>query len=330
VFPNVEVRHLHAVIALGEELHFTKAALRLNLTQSALSRQITEIEKQLRFRLFTRDNRRVVRVELTDAGQVFVAEARSSLLHMERAFHLARTAHDGAGNVLTIGHSHDADQAWTSDLLAVRLPLYPKLAIRLISQFAIELVRSVLAGELNLALVTAPPEDSQIEAAQFALSPLYAALPEGHAAGQKEHLVLQDLAKDEWILFARRVHPVVHDAIMDAARREGIAPKRAHDIITPQEAIHLASEHVGVAILTKPTAVGCRTEGVVVKPLSDESLCFKTCLIMRKDDDSRLANEFARSFLRRYASQRIPPKPIGPSLSARVVDMKKAVPVPRR
>jgi DNA-binding transcriptional LysR family regulator len=330
VFPNVEVRHLHAVIALGEELHFTKAALRLNLTQSALSRQITEIEKQLRFRLFTRDNRRVVRVELTDAGRVFVAEARSSVLHMERAFHLARTAHDGAENVLTIGHSHEADQAWISDLLAVRLPLYPKLAIRLISQFSIELVRSVLAGELNLALVTAPPEDSQVEASPFALAPLYAALPEGHASAQKEPLALQDLAKDEWILFARRVHPVLHDAIMNAARREGIAPKRAHDIITPQEAIHLVSEHVGVAILTKPTALGCRAEGVVVKPLSDESLCFQTFVIMRKDDDSRLTNEFARSFLRRYAPQRIEPKPSGLSLSARVVDIKKAVRVPRR
>src|SRR5450755_4607127 len=176
VFPNVEVRHLHAVIALGEELNFTKAALRLHLTQSALSRQITEIEKQLRFRLFTRDNRRVVRVELTDAGRVFVAEARSSVLHMERAFHLARTDHDGAENVLTIGHSHEADQAWVSDLLAVRLPLYPNLAIRLISQFSIELVRSVLAGELNLALVTAPPKDSQIESSPFVLTPLYAVL----------------------------------------------------------------------------------------------------------------------------------------------------------
>ena len=330
MFPNVEVRHLHAVIALGEELYFTKAALRLNLTQSALSRQITEIEKQLRFRLFTRDNRRVVRVELTDAGRVFVAEARSSVLHMERAFHLARTAHDGAENVLTIGHSHEADQAWVSDLLAVRLPLYPKLAIRLISQFSIELVRSVLAGELNLALVTAPPEDSQIEAAPFVLSPLYVALPEGHAAAQKEHLALQDLAEDEWILFARRVHPVVHDAIMDAARREGIAPKRAHDIITPQEAIHLVSEHVGVAILTKPTALGCRAEGVVVKLLSDESLSFQTCVIMRKDDDSRLANEFARSFLRKYAYQRRPPMPTELPPPARVVSIKKANPDRRR
>jgi DNA-binding transcriptional LysR family regulator len=247
-------------------------------------------------------------VELTDAGRVFVAEARSSLSHMERAFHLARTAHDGAESVLTIGHSHEADQAWVSDLLAVRLPLYPKLAIRLISQFSIELVRSVLAGELNLALVTAPPEDSQIEAAPFALTPLYAALPESHAAAQKERLVLQDLAKDEWILFARRVHPIVHDAIMDAARREGIAPKRAHDIITPQEAVHLVSEHVGVAILTKPMALGVRAEGVLVKPLSNTSLCFQTCVIMRTDDDSRLANEFARSFLRKHAPQQLPPK----------------------
>jgi DNA-binding transcriptional LysR family regulator len=330
VFPNVEVRHLHAVIVLGEELNFTRAAHRLHLTQSALSRQITEIEEQHRFRLFTRDNRRVVRVELTDAGRVFVEEARSSLLHMDRAVHLARAAHDGADNVLMIGHSPDADQAWVSAILAIRLPLYPKLGIRLISEFSIELVRSVMAGELNLALVTAPPEDSQITAVTFALTPLYAALPETHAAAHKEHIELQDLANDEWILFARRVHPVVHDAIMDAARRKGIAPKHAHDIITAQQAVHLVSEHVGVAILTEPTALGFRAQGVVVKPLSDTSLCFQTCVITRTDDDSRLANEFARSFLRRYAPQRLPPKPIELSLSARVVSMKKAITAPRR
>ena len=165
--PNVEVRHLHAVIVLAEELNFTRAAHRLHLTQSALSRQITEIEEQHRFRLFTRDNRRVVRVELTDAGRVFVEEARSSLLHMDRAVHLARAVHDGADNVLMIGHSPNADQAWVSAMLAIRLPLYPKLRIRLISQFSIELVRSVMAGELNLALVAAPPEDSQITAAHL-------------------------------------------------------------------------------------------------------------------------------------------------------------------
>ena len=65
MFPNVEFRHLHAVIVLGEELNFTRAAHRLHITQSALSRQITEIEEQHRFRLFTRDNRKVVWSSLT-------------------------------------------------------------------------------------------------------------------------------------------------------------------------------------------------------------------------------------------------------------------------
>jgi DNA-binding transcriptional LysR family regulator len=316
---NLEVRHLHAVIVLGEELNFTRAAHRLHLTQSALSRQIIEIEKQHRFRLFTRDNRRVVPVELTDAGRVFIEEARSSLLHMERAVHLARSSHDGANNVLTIGHWPDADRAWISAILAVRLPLYPSLSTRLISQFSTELVRSIMSGELNLALAMAPPEDPQITAVPFALTPLYAVLPETHAAAQKEHVVLQDLAKDEWILFARRVHPVVHDAIIHAARREGIAPKHAHDPITSREAIQLVSEHVGIAILTKPTALGLSAEGVVVKPFSDASLCFQTCVVMRAGDDSRLVNEFARAFLRRYAPQRLSPKPVELSRPARVV-----------
>jgi len=314
VFPNVEVRHLHAVIVLAEELSFTRGAHRLHITQSTLSKQITEIEEQHRFHLFTRDNKKIV--ELTDAGRIFVEEARSALSHMERAVHLARAAHDEPDNVLLIGHSPYADQAWVSAILAIRLPLYPKLRIRLISQFSIELVRSVMAGELNLALVTAPAEDPQITAVPFALTPLYAVLPQTHAAAQKEHIVLQDLANDEWILLARRVHPVVHGAIMDAAQREGIAPKHAHDVITAQQAVHLVSEHVGVAILTKPTALGFRAEGVVVKPLSDTSLCFPTCVIMRTDDDSRLANEFARSFLRKYSPQRLPPKQMELWLSA--------------
>src|SRR5258708_17138853 len=146
-------------------------------------------------------------------------------------------------------------------ILSIRLPLYPKLRIQLISEFSNELVRSVMAGELNLALVTAPLENSQITAVPFALTPLYAALPESHPAAQKEHVALQDLTQDDWILFGRRVHPVIHDAIMDAAGREGISPKNAHDIITAQQAIHLVSERLGVAILTAPTCVGFTAHG---------------------------------------------------------------------
>src|ERR1700680_4072594 len=244
MFPNLEIRHLLAVITLAEELNFRRAANRLHLTQPALSKQITDLEAEHRFRLFTRDKRRIV--ELTDAGRVFIEEARSALLHAERAVHLAHAAYEGSDSILTIGYSPYADHDWISAMLAIRLPLYPRLGIRLKTQFAMESVHSVLVGEMNLALVTAPPQDAQITAVPFAPAPLYAVLPENHPAAHKERLVLQDLAKDEWILFAKRVHPLLYEAVMDAARRKSIIPKHAHDVMAPQQAVDLVSDHVGI------------------------------------------------------------------------------------
>jgi DNA-binding transcriptional LysR family regulator len=302
VFPRVEVRHLRAVVVLAEELNFTRAADRLNITQSGFSKQINEVEAVHRFHLFIRANKK--NVELTEVGRIFVEEARLALWHIDRAVHAAR---EGSDSILTIGHSPDADLAWISAILAIRLSMYPKLRVQLISEFSSELVRRVMAGDLNMALVSAPPESCRITAAAFARTHLYAALPQAHAAAQKEEIAFQDLAKDEWILFARRSHPVVRDAIMDAAQRQGIAPKHAHDILTAQEAIHLVSQHVGVAIVTKPTSAAPSVEGVVIRPLSDTSLSFETCLIMRADEDSRLANDFGRSFLRKCAPRRPPP-----------------------
>ena len=311
---TVEVRHLNAVIVLAEELSFTRAAQRLHITQSALSKQIAEIEVQHRFHLFTRDDKR--NVNLTDVGRVFVEEARSALLHIERAVRFGRAARDGSDYSLTIGLSPYIDQAWISDVLAIRLPLYPELRIQLKSEFSSELVRGVLSGELNMALVTAPLEDSRITVASFALTPLYAVLPDTHAAAKKERIGLDDLANDDWILLARRTHPLIHGAIMDAARREGISPKSVHDILTTPQAVHLVSEHVGVAIVIRPTAVGVVADGVVEKPLSDATLSFATAVVMRADDDSRVTNDFARCFLRRHQPRRMSSSQMELALSA--------------
>ena len=302
VFPHVEGRYLQAVVVLAEELNFTRAAHILRISQPALSKQINELEDQYQVRLFVREKGRII--DLTDAGRAFVEEARSALFHTERAIHLARAAHEGSESVLMVGHSHHANQEWISTILAIRLPLYPKLKVRLATRFAMELVRSVLAGELSLALVTAPPEDTQITAVPFAHAPLYAALSEDHPAASKERLVLQDLANDEWILFARQVHPVVYDAILQTARFEAISPKDAHDTFTAQQAVYLVSQHAGVAIFAEPPSLG-RQDGVLIKPLSDKSLSFETCLIMRADQDSRAVNEFGRAFLKKYAPHRL-------------------------
>ena len=298
MLPQLDVRHLYSVVILAEELNFTRAAHRLHITQSALSRQITELEKQHGFQLFNRDRKRAA--QLTEAGRTFVEEARSALLHADRAIHLARAAHNGCDNVLLVGHAPHADPAWISTLLTIRLPLFPRLKVRLMTHFAIELVRSVLSNELHLALVTAPPFDGKLTTVPYAETQLCAVLPEAHQAGHNEQVRLRDLSNDDWILFPRSVNAAIYDGITETAAKEGIPTRQAHEIITAQEAFYLVSEGAGVAILPKPSVIGLEAGGVVVVPLFDSSLSFETSLIMRRDDDSKLVNDFARTFLRKY------------------------------
>jgi DNA-binding transcriptional LysR family regulator len=95
--------------------------------------------------------------QLTEAGRTFLQEARSALLHADRAIHLARAAHHGYENVLLLGHESHADPTWVSTLLTIGLRLFPKLKVRLTTHFTMELVRRVLANELHVVLVTVPP-----------------------------------------------------------------------------------------------------------------------------------------------------------------------------
>jgi len=239
---------------------------------------------------------------------VFVEKARSVLMQMQLAVRLAQTAHEGHSNTLIIGHSPYADQNWVSSLIKIRLRTFPDLRVSIMTMFAPNLVQSVRTGELNLALVTAPEDDDQIIAVPFARAPLYVALLETHpAAHNSDRLVLADLAGDDWILFSREVHPMVHDAILDAARRQGLIPKKAHDIMGVRQAIHLVSEGLGVAILSEPLALEIQTKGIVVKPIADKSLSVPTCLVMRADDKSPLIKEFSHAFLSRFTGR--PPIP---------------------
>src|SRR5664279_401085 len=97
----MELRHLRYFVTVAEELNFRRAAERLHVVQPALSRQIKDLEYDLRVRLLDRDT---VRVRLTDAGRVFLDEARQILAHAERAKEMARDAAAGRRGRLVIGN----------------------------------------------------------------------------------------------------------------------------------------------------------------------------------------------------------------------------------
>jgi hypothetical protein len=101
---------------------------------------------------------------------------------------------------------------------------------------------------------------------------------------------------------------VIHDAILETARSEAVVPKYAHETFTAHQAVYLVSEHAGVAIFAEPPSIDFRLRGVAVRPLTDKSLCFDTCLIMRSDQGSKAVNEFGRAFLKKFAPRRLTPR----------------------
>jgi DNA-binding transcriptional LysR family regulator len=299
----VEVKLQIAALTLAEELNFTRAADRLRITQPALSKQIIELETRLGFQVFQRGQRKV---ELTDAGQVFIRGCRDAHAIMERAIRLAKSTHDEVQPVITVGHSPYADPALLASILAVHLPLYPNLRLRIESMFAMELVHGVLVSELDLAIITEPSENSQLTQVQLATQPLSVVLPADHPATAKPSVSVADLGGVGWMVFPRKAHPVVYDRLMEEARVAGISPVELHHYVSLQETAQLIAENFGVAFAAKGIAEQLRGQGMAVRPLSQPSLQLRSYLVLLADQSSRLVNEFGRAFLRKVLPQSNP------------------------
>jgi hypothetical protein len=102
-----------------------------------------------------------------------------------------------------------------------------------------------------------------------------------------------------WILFECQLHPPVYDAVIDAATQRGIHPLSIQHVTAPEEAFPFVADGSAVAFVVKAGALLVARSGVTVRPLNESSLKVKTCLVCRADDDSKIASEFIRSYMRK-------------------------------
>ncbi|MGD0270711.1 MAG: LysR family transcriptional regulator [Candidatus Sulfotelmatobacter sp.] len=305
----LETRYLLAAVALAEELSFTGAAKRLKMSQSGVSRRLNELEHRCGFRLFNRDHAKVV---ITDAGRAFVQEAKLSLIHAERAIESGKDANEGIESHLTIGRSPYLDPIISSTLSSVRLPLYPNLLLHMQSDFAPELVHGLLTGRLDLALIAHPSPNRKLTVTKITEAPFYIAIPENHPLVSKEVLTLEDLRGCTWIMFDRKVHPMLHDLVFRRAAEEGIAYRNNQNVLAADEAFQLVADNVGVAFLTMASALRTKMLGVAVRSLVDKELRVELYLASRADNRSKLASEFVRAFMKRVEQIVVPPQMVLP------------------
>jgi DNA-binding transcriptional LysR family regulator len=290
---------MQAAIVLAEELNFSRAAERMHVEQSTLSRLIAKLESDIGLQLFVRNHQNV---EITEAGRRFVEEARHSVLHAERAVLNATAASHGAEEILNVGKSAFTDPFLVTTLQSVRLPLYPGLKVKLWSSYSQELAHKVAAGELDMALVTSVPDAPTLSFLTIAETPHYIALSKEDPLANREELRLEDLCSCEWILLARSVNPNVFEMVQREASKKGIAAADRYYVMTAEEASELVLAQKGVAFLPRDAAWRIATEGIAMRPLAEEQLKLVTRLAIRSDNKERLVSEYVRATGRKLSN----------------------------
>ncbi|GER22412.1 transcriptional regulator [Zafaria cholistanensis] len=168
---------VRSFIAVAEELHFGRAAERLNMTQPPLSRQIQKLEKALGVGLLERDNRKVA---LTAAGRVFLEDARRLVVLADRAPAAARRIAAGRSGTLRLGFTAASGFSLLGTLLDTIQEVLPDVDVELEELVTAEQVQALADGDLDLGLAR-PPFDTEAFASRLMLTERFmVAVPTGH------------------------------------------------------------------------------------------------------------------------------------------------------
>ncbi|MDY1324084.1 LysR family transcriptional regulator [Pseudomonas aeruginosa] len=299
----MELRHLRYFIAVAEELHFGRAAERLGISQPPLSQQIQALEEKIGARLFERTNRRV---ELTDAGRLFLDESRQVLAQVDKAVLLARRAHLGELGELKIGFTSSAPFTSTipSSIHAFR-KAYPDVHLDLQEMSSRQVLKALLEESLQVGVIRPLALPDAVHWVELFREPLVAVLRADHplAAGSEDGLAIAALAEEPFVFFPRSYGTGLYDQVIALTRQAGFSPRIAQEASEAMTIIGLVSAGLGVSIL--PASFRrTRVDGVVYRTLSDPEATTAVWLVRRQNEGSPLALSFIDLVTREAASLR--------------------------
>ncbi|HBO0073013.1 TPA: LysR family transcriptional regulator [Pseudomonas aeruginosa] len=299
----MELRHLRYFIAVAEELHFGRAAERLGISQPPLSQQIQALEEEIGARLFERTNRRV---ELTDAGRLFLDESRQVLAQVDKAVLLARRAHLGELGELKIGFTSSAPFTSTipSSIHAFR-KAYPDVHLDLQEMSSRQVLKALLEESLQVGVIRPLALPDAVHWVELFREPLVAVLRADHplAAGSEDGLAIAALAEEPFVFFPRSYGTGLYDQVIALTRQAGFSPRIAQEACEAMTIIGLVSAGLGVSIL--PASFRrTRVDGVVYRTLSDPEATTAVWLVRRQNEGSPLALSFIDLVTREAASLR--------------------------
>ncbi len=244
---NIELRHLRYFVAVAEELHFGRAAARLNISQPPLSQQIQTLEAQVGATLLARTNRSV---SLTPAGAQFLADSRHILSLVEAAAVRAARLHHGETGELRIGFTSSAPFIKpVSDSLSQFRKAVPDVHLQTLEINTRAQIAPLNEGALELGLMRNTVLPDTLDWQLILREPLMAMVHYENPLAAKQAISLRELADQPFVFFDPHVGTGLYDDILGLLHRYDIQPRIAQEAGEAMTIIGLVAAGLGVSIL---------------------------------------------------------------------------------
>lgn len=250
----MELRHLRYFIAVAEAENVSRAALKLHVSQPAVSRQIRDLEEDLGFSLLERSARSV---RLTEAGRVFLTEARAALQRVEEGVKAARAVALGSRGELHVGYAPSP----TARILPATLRAFgaarPRVRVKLHDLSTEEMLAGLRDGKLQIAVLVRPTR-AMLRGLRFeelARDAMRLAVPPNHPFARRRSVLLALAAREPFVAFTRKDYPEYHEyfAALFAVAKARPRIVEEHDSATSL----VAAVEAGCGVALVPQSLDC-------------------------------------------------------------------------
>jgi DNA-binding transcriptional LysR family regulator len=259
-----ELRQLRCFVAAAEELHFGRAAARVNMTQPPLSRQIQLLERVLGVKLLDRTSRVV---KLTPAGRVFLLEARRILRLTESAALTTRRTASGEAGTIVLGFTAASGYSFLPRLISLCTSRLPNVNISLKEMVTADQTEALLTGRIDVGLLRPPIDRAEFTKLRITTEPLVAALPSGDARLAKASLTLADFDRQPLIMYASEGARYFHDMLVGLFDVHRVSPVYVQFLAQIHSALALVHSGLGAALVPE-AAMSLHFDGVHFRPVN--------------------------------------------------------------
>ena len=280
----MELRHLRYFVGVAEVLHFGRAAAKLGISQPPLSQQIRALEDELGVALFERTSRRVT---LTEAGELFLVEARRTLDQADHAIDVARRAQRGELGELSVGFSASVPfNTVVANALSTFREAYPAVRLNLAEMARGEQLERMREEQLDVGFIRGrgePPIDAAMVATALFDEPLMVAMRSDHPlASARRAPSIADLRDEPFVLYGSDYGAGFNEHLEELCANAGFTPRVVQEAAGLTTLLGLVAVGMGITIITRSLAA-LHPDNIMFRELDDRQALSSLWMIRRKD-----------------------------------------------